>query len=291
MFDKRLSLSDAIERYVPDGVGTVAVGGMHLHNNPMGLVRELIRQRRLIDRLITSPCGAMNADLLIAAGLVREIATSYVGFEHLGLAPAFRRMVESGSLRVLECDEAYITHGLTAGAGGLPFVPLPVGLEISDVAKVNPESYRVVDDPFTGQSVLAGAPIRPDVALLHAGEADAAGNAVLAGAHFVDRLMALAARTVILQVERVVPTEAIGAHPVGTTLPGFLVQAVVELPGGCHPTASHGNYHYDEDHLRTYLALAATDNGAKSYLEDYITQSSEDVYLSTVEAAREHAGR
>ncbi|MDA8039017.1 MAG: CoA transferase subunit A [Actinomycetota bacterium] len=291
MSDKTLSLSDAIERYVPDGVGTVAVGGMHLHNNPMGLVRELIRQHRPVDRLLTSPCGAMNADLLIAAGLVREIATSYVGFEHLGLAPAFRRLVESGSVRVLECDEAYITHGLTAGAGGLPFVALPVGLEISDVAKVNPESYRVVDDPFTGQSVLAGAPIRPDVALLHAAEADASGNAVLAGAHFVDRLMALAARTVVLQVERVVPTETIGAHPVGTTLPGFIVQAVVELPGGCHPTASHGNYRYDEDHLRTYLALAATDQGAKTYIEDYVTQTSEDVYLSTMQLSREHADR
>ncbi len=276
---KVLSLHDAVERHVPDGVGLLAVGGMHLQNNPMALVREAVRQQRRIRRLLTSPCGALNADLLIAAGLVDEIATSYVGFEHLGLAPAFRRAVESGSLRVLECDEAYITHGLGAGAGGLPFAALPVGLEVSDVCRANPESYRLVEDPFTGTQVLAGAPLRPDVALVHASEADVAGNAVLGGAHFLDRVMALAARTVVLQVERVVPTEQISRHPVGTTIPGFLVHAVVEIPGGCHPTASHGHYRTDEEHLRRYLSLAASAGGAQAYVDDYVRGTTEAEYL------------
>ncbi|MDQ1482755.1 MAG: glutaconate CoA-transferase, subunit, partial [Actinomycetota bacterium] len=98
---KVFSLSEAVERHVPDGVGLLSVGGMHLHNNPMALVREVVRQGRAIRRLLTSPCGALNADLLVGAGLVEEIATSYVGFEHLGLAPCFRRAVESGSIRIL----------------------------------------------------------------------------------------------------------------------------------------------------------------------------------------------
>ena len=278
--NKVLPLPDAIERHLPDGVGLLAVGGMHLHNNPMALVRETVRQGRHVRRLLTSPCGAFNADLLIAAGLVEEIATSYVGFEHLGLAPAFRRAAEDGSLRVLECDEAYITHGLNAGAGGLPFAPLPQGLEVSDVWKANPESFRLVEDPFTGSPVLAGAPLRPDVALIHAAEADTAGNAVVGGAHFVDRVMAMAARTVVLQVERVVPTESISSHPVGTTIPGFLVHAVVEVPGGCHPTASHGHYQVDEDHLRRYLALAGGSEGPEGYVERYVRGTDEAAYLA-----------
>jgi glutaconate CoA-transferase subunit A len=282
--NKVLSLHDAVERHVLDGVGLLAVGGMHLHNNPMALVREVVRQGQRIRRLLTSPCGAFNAELLIAAGLVEEIATSYVGFEHLGLAPAFRRSAEDGSLRVLECDEAYITHGLNAGAGGLPFAPLPAGLEVSDVWKANPESFRLVEDPFTGTRVLAGAPLRPDVALVHAAEADTAGNAVLAGAHFVDRVMAMAARTVVLQVERVVPTEVISRHPVGTTIPGFLVHAVVEVPGGCHPTASHGHYRVDEDHLRRYLALAGGAEGPRAYVEQYVRGSGEADYLQAQRA-------
>jgi len=276
---KCLSLSEAVERYVPDGVGLLSVGGMHLHNNPMALVREVIRQQRTIRRLLTSPCGALNADLLVGAGLVQEIATSYVGFEHLGLAPCFRRAAESGTIRILECDEAYITHGLYAGAGGLPFIPLPAGLETSDVPKVNQESYATTTDPFTGGQVLVGAPLRPDVALIHAYQADERGNAVLGGAHFVDRLMVQAAKTVVLQVEQVVTTQEIARHPVGTTLPGFLVKAVVEVAGGCHPTASHGAYDFDEEQVKLYLSMAATDEGVMEYLEQNVTGAAEGAYL------------
>lgn len=276
---KILSLPEAVARYVPDGVGLLSVGGMHLHNNPMALIREVIRQQRRIRRLLTSPCGALNADLLVGAGLVEEIATSYVGFEHLGLAPCFRRGAESGTLRILECDEAYITHGLYAGAGGLPFIPLPAGLESSDVPKVNQESYAMATDPFTGGQVLVGAPLRPDVALIHAYQADARGNAVLGGAHFVDRLMVQAAKTVLLQVERVVSTEEIARHPVGTTIPGFLVHGVVEVAGGCHPTASHGTYDFDEEQIKLYLGMAGNVEGVGEYLEQYVTGVTEDEYL------------
>jgi glutaconate CoA-transferase, subunit A len=276
---KLLPLSEAVERYVPEGVGLLCVGGMHLQNNPMALIREVVRQHRTIRRLLTSPCGALNADLLIGAGLVEEIATSYVGFEHLGLAPCFRRAAESGTIRILECDEAYVTHGLYAGAGGLAFIPLPAGLETSDIPKVNQESYAMTTDPFTGDRVLVGAPLRPDIALLHACQADARGNAVLAGAHFVDRLMALAAKTVLLQVERVVSTEEIARYPAGTTIPGFLVQAVVEVAGGCHPTASHGAYDYDEQQVRLYLSMTQNDDGVRQYLEQYVTGATEEEYL------------
>jgi len=276
---KLLSVSEAVERYVPDGVGLLSVGGMHLHNNPMSLIREVVRQQRTIRRLLTSPCGALNADLLVGAGLVQEIATSYVGFEHLGLAPCFRRAAESGTIRILECDEAYITHGLYAGAGGLPFIALPAGLETSDVPKVNQESYAMTTDPFTGDQVLVGAPLRPDVALIHASIADERGNAVFGGAHFVDKLMVQAAKTVLLQVERVVSTEEIARHPVGTTIPGFLVQGVVEVAGGCHPTASHGAYDFDEEQIKLYLSMAGNVEGVQEYLEQYVTGATEEEYL------------
>ena len=276
---KVLSLPEAVDRFVPDGVGLVSVGGMHLHNNPMALVREVIRQNRRIKRLLTSPCGALNAELLIAAGLIDEIATSYVGFEHIGLAPSFRRGIEAGSLKILECDEAYITHGLYAGAGGLPFVALPKGIEFTDIPKVNKENYSFTTDPFTGDEVPVGAPLKPDVALLHAYQADAQGNAVVAGAHFVDRYMALASKTVLLQVEQIVSTKEISKHPQGTTIPGFLVHAVIEAPGGCYPTASHGAYEFDHQAIVEYLGLAKDDDGAKGYISKFVTDLSEQEYL------------
>ncbi|HUY61882.1 MAG TPA: CoA-transferase, partial [Candidatus Dormibacteraeota bacterium] len=201
-----------------------------------------------------------------------------------------RRAVEGHTVRLLEYGEAAITHGLYAGAAGLPFIPLPPGVEASDVPGVNPDAYRTVRDPFGERMVLAVAPLRPDLAFVHALEADAAGNAVFGGAAFTDRLMALAARRVVVQVERVVPGERIAAHPAGTTIPGFLVQAVVEAPGGCHPTAAHGAYPADEDHLREYLALAREPAGAATYLRRYVTGGSEDQYRQAVAAAAVTAG-
>lgn len=249
--------ADAVAGLKDRDLGLVALGGMHMHNNPMELVRELVRQRRRIRRLLTSPSAGIGADLLLRAGLVDEIATSYVGFEHLGLAPWFRRRVEAGDVRVLEMDEASITHGLHAGAGGLPFIPLPQGLELADVRRVNPETYGMVDDPFTGDRHLAVRAIRPDLALLHAREADERRTVVFGGSVFTDRLMALASRRVVVQVERLVPAGSLSGRPPGSTLPGFLVDAVVVAPGGCLPTAAHGEYGYDEAALTEYLASAA----------------------------------
>lgn len=246
----------AVAGLADQDLGLVALGGMHMHNNPMELVRELVRQRRRIRRLMTSPSGGMGADLLLRAGLVDEIATSYVGFEHLGLAPWFRRRVEAGDVRVLEMDEAAITHGLYAGAGGLPFIPLPPGLDLADVCRVNPESFRMVDDPFTGDRRLAVRAIRPDLALIHATEADDRGNVGFKGCAFTDRLMALASRRVVVQVERLVPAGVVSSYPTGSTLPGFLVDIAVVAPGGCLPTAAHGEYGYDGAVLAEYLASA-----------------------------------
>jgi glutaconate CoA-transferase subunit A len=261
--------ADAIAAFVPDGC-TLAVGGMHLHNNPMVVIFELVRQGRRLARLITSPSASLNADVLIGAGLVGEVATSYVSFEHLGLAPCFRRSAESGGVRVLDLDEASITHGLYAGASGMPFAALPRGLELADVWRSNPEFYRMMDDPFGGKPVLAVLAIRPDVAIIHAAESDEDGTAWLAGAPFTDRLMAMAAKHVIVQVERVVPAGAMNGLPAGTTIPGFLVDAVVEAQGGCWPTASHGGYPLDEESVKEYLRMARTEAGFSEWMSQQV---------------------
>ncbi len=266
MSGKVLSAAEAVGRLVPDGCASLAVGGMHLHNNPMAVVLELVRQERSITRLVTSPSAALAADVLIGAGLVEQVATSYVGFEHLGLAPCFRRAAESGDVTVVNLCEASITHGLYAGASGMPFAALPKGIELSDVWQSNPASYRMIVDPFTESPALVVKAIRPEVAIVHAAEADERGTAWLGGAVFTDRLMAMAARHVIVQVERVVSSEAMAHRPAGATIPGFLVTAVVEAPGGCRPTASHGEYGSDEPALKDYLRLARTPEGFEEWL-------------------------
>jgi len=261
-----MDAKDAVEKLVPDD-SMIGIGGMHMHNNPMALIREIIRQNKKVKTLVTSPSGSVNADLLVGSGLVSEILTCYVGLEHLGLAPNYRKFVESGKIKLRDVDEGYIVYGLRAGASSLPFMAFPQGIT-TDLPKVNREDYKYTKDPFTGDDVLCAKAIQPDVAIVHCQKSDKYGNGIFEGSIFTDFEMIKASDKVVLQVEEVVPTEYIQRHSKHVTVPSFLVDAVVHVPFGCHPTASHNYYDYDEEHLKTYLEMAKGD--FSSYLKDYI---------------------
>ncbi|MFQ6088787.1 MAG: CoA transferase subunit A [Candidatus Methanofastidiosia archaeon] len=252
---------------------SLALGGMHMHNNPMELVREVVRQGIKIKTLITSPSACINADLLIGANLVEEIVTSYVGFEHLGLAPNFRGAVERGEIKLKECDEPFIVYGLRAGASGIPFIPYPKGV-ISDLPKIN-KDYKTVEDPYTKEEVFCAKPLKPDVALIVCQRADSLSNASFAGAKFTDYLMIKASSKVILQVEEILSKDSLW------DVPSFLVNAICLVPFGCHPTASHGYYRYDEPHLRHYLKACRSRKGFEEYLESFVYPSYEN-YLENI---------
>ncbi|HLE99988.1 MAG TPA: CoA-transferase [Gaiellaceae bacterium] len=265
MASRIVNVEEAVSSLVPER-GTVGIGGMHMTAAPMALVRQLVRRRARIGRLVTSPSASLQADLLIGAGLVDELVSPYVGFEDLGLAPSFRRAAAEGALTVLECDEGGLTHALYAGAGGIPFVPLPSGIGRSDVPRSSPELYQEVQDPFGGETRWAIRAIRPDVSLIACAEADEEGNVALGRVPFTDRVLALASKRLVVQVERIVSSAEIAAHAPGTTLPAFLVSAVVVAPGGCAPTAFPGEYERDETELRAYLEAARTAEGLAGYL-------------------------
>src|SRR3712207_9044323 len=61
---KVLSLREAVAQYVPAQVPSLVVGGMHLHNMPMSLVREMVRTRagREIGLLLAGPAQGKAAD-------------------------------------------------------------------------------------------------------------------------------------------------------------------------------------------------------------------------------------
>ena len=244
---------------LPATIPLLAIGGMHLHNMPMALVRELARCR-----------ADFRIETLIGAGLVRRALVSYIGFEHLGLAPAFRRAAEAGTLAVDDVDAFSLLEAIRAGGSGLPFAALPGALARTDLPARNPAFYRPMVDPFTGAAVFAAPPLRPTVALIHCQEADAYGNGIARGAPFADRLLALAADTVILQVERLVEPAHVLRAPQSVLIPGFLVAAVVPVSFGAHPTSSHRYYNYDEVHLHQYLQQAATPDGFAAYLATYV---------------------
>src|SRR5438105_2147 len=120
---KAMSLEEAVSSLVPDRSESLWVGGMHMHNVPMALVRECIRQGKRFETLYAGPSTSLASELLMGAALVENVICSYIGFEHLGLAPVFRRIAQSGSKkpRIADVDGGTLIMALQAGAWGQPF--------------------------------------------------------------------------------------------------------------------------------------------------------------------------
>ena len=254
-------------------VSMLAIGGMHMHNNPMSIIREMIRRKAKIKTLLTSPSGSINADMLIGANCVEEVILSYIGFEHYGLAPNFRKFAEQKLINIRECDEARVVLGLRAGASRVPFYPLPEGLERTDIWKANNVDYQWLKDPFSGKDILVTKALNPEVAIIHCQKADEFGNAQFLGSLFTDFEMAKAAEHVIVVTECIVPPTEISKNPRLPTIPAFMVDAVIEAPFGCHPTSSHAFYNYDDDHFKEYIQYAKTN--FEEYLKKYVYSCSD----------------
>jgi glutaconate CoA-transferase subunit A len=283
--DKVTDLAGAAALVV-DGA-LVALGGGLSSRLPMALVRQLIR-RGTSGLHVVGSAHSIDVDLLVAADAIAVCEESYVGYEQdLGLAPAFRRAAEQGLLEVREsCCDTLLTQ-LRAAEMGLPFLPVR-GVRGTDIPRLHPE-YGQVTCPFTGELLTVVPPLRPDVALVHAPLGDAAGNLHLEQPYVLDERFAMASAAVVATVERLAPTAEV-VHA-GITVPAHRVAAVAEVPWGAHPTSCAPVYPYDRAHIATWVAAAATDVGAKGYVEEHVLATDEAGYLELIGADALHALR
>jgi glutaconate CoA-transferase subunit A len=265
---KVTTISEAVS-CIRDG-SFLAIGGFMIHNHPMAIIREIVKQGiKGLKVLPTPPGGSLDLDLLIGSGSVTSILASYIGGEWLQpVMPNYRRKVEKSELEIIEYDEHTIICGLRAATSKLPCEVTRAGIG-TDLLKVNP-SLKVFNNPITGEPLVAVPPIEPDVAIIHAQRSDPYGNIQHEGSSFLDTLLASASKNVVVSVEEVVSLNYIKKDPFRTTIPCHLVTAVVELPYGAHPCSSHGYYTFDEDHIRTYVQCARSTDRFQEYLNRYI---------------------
>lgn len=227
---------DAAVAAIDDGA-VVYLGGAVLNRRPVALCRAVATAAKR-DLDIVAFAGSIDVDLLVAAGCVRTVRSSYVGLGHHGFAPAFTAAVKAGTIIDVEYSEWTMLQGIRAAATGLPFLPTRAGGDSDIVAALGLEEVR---DPYTGVSYLAVPPLPVDVAVIHAWRASDNGDVQFAWPpeHLwdVDILAARAARTVIVTVEEVVGAAEIAARSELTRLFGFEVDVLVHAPGGSWPTA------------------------------------------------------
>lgn len=271
---------NAIKSFISDNQ-TIAVGGNLSSREPMGLIREIIRQGYKNLTTVGSSHG-IDIDLLCAGGVVGTVQNTFVGFEYdFGLAPNYRRKVQEGKVIPKDTDCDFFVNQLRAAEYGVPFMPMPL-VGGTDLLKLHPE-YKTMECPYTGQKVTIVPALKPDVAIIHAHYGDSEGNVKLFRPHFADLLTATASKTTIVSVEEIVSEEKM--KELGPELPGYHVNALVHLPFGAHPTSCYPNYVYDRKHFAHYVELAqkGQDVFDQEYLEKYVYGvKSHEEYLKLI---------
>ncbi len=104
--------------------------------------------------------------------------------------------------------------------------------------------------------------------MLHVAKCDENGNAwILGNPHFDVEMSRAAQNGAILTSEEIVSSSEIETDPENTSIPGFLVKAVVKSPGGAKPCSSYPFYDFEPEEIKRYMNASKTEEGLKNYLE------------------------
>src|SRR5258706_10029578 len=272
-----MTMRDAVSRCVHDGDTVVIEGFTHLICFAAG--HEIIRQRKR-DLTLARLTPDLIYDQMIAAGVARKLIFSWLGNPGVGGLGAIRRRIEpatsspdaaTGLLPRLEIEE-YSHFGMvgryTAGAANLPFYPLRSYFE-TDLPRANP-LIREIESPYGDGKVFAVPPLKPDVSIVHAQRADAAGNTQIWGLLGCQKEAAFAAERVIVVVEELVDEAVIRADPNRTVVPGLIVDAVVVEPYGAHPSHVQGAYDRDNRFYREWDAITRDEESLQAWLREWV---------------------
>jgi glutaconate CoA-transferase subunit A len=264
---KVTTMHDAIAGLVRDGDSVAIEGFTHLIGFAAG--HEIIRQGRR-DLTLCRLTPDLVYDQMIAAGVASKLVFSWLGNPGVGSLHAIRRWAEA-TPRKLELEE-YSHFGMvcryTAGAMNLPFFPLR-SYEDTDLPKANP-LIRPIKSPYTDEEIYAVPALKPDVTIIHAQRADAAGDTQVWGLLGCQKEAAFAADRVIVVVEELVDESVIRADPNRTILPGLVVDAVVVEPFGAHPSYAQGYYDRDNAFYLEWDKVSREEESLRAWLDEWV---------------------
>jgi len=268
--DKIRTVGEAV-KMVDDG-DTVTFSGISVSGHPVALAHEIIRQRKQKLQLAGSGAWHVN-NLLIGAGCIDRMIVIADSAEIGGGAPVLHRAVEKGQLTVEDYSYFAVASRFAAAAMGLPFMPTKSMLG-SDMLRhtwlEEGKKFHKMDCPFSGEKVILLPALKPDVAFIHAQYADEEGNVQVLGPTALTDEQSRASSKVVVAVEKIVSKRFTERRPELTVIPSFIVDAVVELPYGAHPTALFGCYDYDLDHLKYAIEQSRDEESFRRYLEDFV---------------------
>ena len=267
----QLSLDEAVAEHVHDG-DTVALEGF-THLIPFAAGHEIIRQGRR-DLTVVRMTPDVIYDQMIGMGCVQRLVFSYGGNPGVGSLHRMRDAVEHEWPRALELVEhshAGLANAYVAGASRLPFAALR-GYAGTDLEHGGAVAF--VECPFTGQRLSAVRAINPDVSVIHAQQADRAGNVMLWGLTGVQKEAVLAADRSIVTVEEIV--DELEPRPHAVVLPSWVVTAICHVPNGAWPSYAHDYSKRDNVFYGEWDAIARDRETFGAWMDEHVMAASAD---------------
>jgi glutaconate CoA-transferase, subunit A len=303
MKDKRCSLKEAVQT-IPDG-SMLTFSGFTIWRRPMAAIYEMIRQGKKNLHLIEVNSGS-HAEMLIGAGAVSVWESCWIGHELNGKVPyCLNRKLKSGEVIAEDYSHQQILYRMQAGASGVPFLPTwasrgtdilnpdydmlgKAGLREGQNQNIPRKKFAYATDPFydEGEIILVPA-AKPDVCIIHAQQVGEEGTVRVMGQTFSDEQAAKAAEKVIVIAEEIVPESYLREEPERNLLPSYLVDAIVEVPWGAHPTGNYGYYDVDSTFIKDFAIASKTEAGLEAWLDEWVYGvSSHEEYLDKLEVSR-----
>jgi len=202
------TVEEAVAR-ISDGA-SLMIGGFMGVGTPERVVDELIRQRKRDLTVIANDTALPGVGIgkLVSANLVRKVIAS-----HIGLNPETQQKMLAGEMEVELVPQGTLIERIRAAGYGLGGILTSTG-----VGTVVEEGKRKIE--VDGREYLLEIPLRADFALVQAFLADYLGNLTYAlTARNFNPVIAMAATTVIVDAEHVVPIGMISPDHVMTPAP------------------------------------------------------------------------
>jgi glutaconate CoA-transferase subunit A len=264
-----MPLPDAVAAHVNDG-DTIALEGF-THLIPFAAGHEVIRQERR-DLTLVRLTPDLLYDQMIGMGCAAKMIFSYGGNPGVGSLHRMRDAVENRwprPLALIEHSHAGMANAYVAGASRLPFGILR-GYAGTDLVDHN-DCVAFIECPFTGERLTAVRALNPDVAVIHAQQADRQGNVMLWGLSGVQKEAVLAAERSIVTVEELV--DELEPRPHSVILPSWVITAVCVVPGGSAPSYAAGYSVRDNDFYAEWDEIARDRDRFTGWMREHVLEA------------------
>lgn len=295
-YSKVISLEQAVKQLIKPGMD------LHFafaHSRAHAVAMEIIRrfQGQPMHFTVTG-AGILEYGIMLAwSGLVDKVIGGFIGDTYPTPAPNrfLQQAIKEGKIKYECWTNLTLTLGLLAGALHIPHMATR-SLLGSGLVDDNPDSFRVVADPFSGEKTVVVRALNPDLAIVHGLAADEYGNTVMGPPYGENMWGVYAAKQgVMVTVEKIVSTAEIRKLSNYVKVPGHLVKSVSVVPFGAHPQGMSvegipalREFGYSEDYeARRQFRKAATNvESLGAWMREWVLNTSHQSYIDKLEAGR-----